>query len=67
MPFDHARLAALRAQAVLTQGELAQKAGVALLSVHKIETGQQQPRPAMIRKLARALDVKPSELMEVPS
>lgn len=63
MPFDRARLARLRALNVLTQRELAERAGVTLLSVHKIETGHQQPRPAMIRKLAKALGVKPAELM----
>jgi transcriptional regulator with XRE-family HTH domain len=64
MPFRRARLAQLRALNVLTQRELAERAGVTLLSVHKIETGQQEPRPATIRKLARALGVKPTDLME---
>jgi transcriptional regulator with XRE-family HTH domain len=63
MPFDQVRLARLREQAVLTQNELATKAGLSLLSVHKIETGQQQPRPATIRKLAHALEVRPRDLM----
>lgn len=64
VPFDHERLLTLRESQVLTQAELAQRAGISELSVHKIETGQQQPRPATIRKLARALKVKPAELME---
>ena len=49
---------------MLTQRELANLAGIAELSVHKIETGTQQPRPTTIRKLARALGVKPADLME---
>ena len=65
MPFDRVRLVHLREAAVLTQRELAQKAGVALLSVHKIERGTQEPRPATIRKLARALGVRPQDLVDV--
>lgn len=64
VPFDRERLQTLRERQVLTQAELAQKAGISELSVHKIETGQQQPRPATIRKLARALKVKAGDLME---
>lgn len=65
MPFDRARLVQLRTSAVLTQAELADKAGVALLSVHKIERGTQEPRPSTIRKLARALGVRPQDLVDV--
>jgi transcriptional regulator with XRE-family HTH domain len=64
MPFDRVKMHALRESRVLTQSELAELAGVSHLSVHKIETGQQQPRPATIRKLARALRVKPADLLE---
>lgn len=65
MPFDRARLQQLREQSVLTQAELASLAGISELSVHKIETGQQEPRPATIRKLARALKIKPADLIMV--
>ena len=64
MPFDPARLAALRERAVLTQKELAARAGVSQLAVHNIESGKSEPRPATIRKIARALGVKPQELLE---
>lgn len=63
MPFDRQRLLQLRQARVLTQAELATRAGVSELSVHKIETGQQEPRPATIRKLARALGVRPTDLV----
>ena len=66
MPFDRARFQYLREQSVLTQAELASRDGISELSVHKIETGQQEPRPATIRKLARALKIKPAELIAEP-
>ena len=65
MPFDRARLQQLREKHVLTQAELASRAGISELSVHKIETGQQEPRPCTIRKLARALKIKPADLILV--
>ena len=64
MPFDRARLARLRAQHVLTQKELGARAGLTELTISKIETGQQTPRPSTIRKLASALDVKPTDLID---
>jgi transcriptional regulator with XRE-family HTH domain len=57
------RLRTLRERAALTQRELGQRAGITQASIQKIETGQQEPHPTTIRKLARALRVKPAELM----
>ena len=65
MPFDRLALARLRERAVLTQKELAKRARISQISVHYIESGKQQPRPSTIRALARALGVRPSELMSV--
>jgi transcriptional regulator with XRE-family HTH domain len=57
------RLLAVRERQALTQDELAAKAGVSRQTVLKIEGGL-EPRPATVRKLAAALGVKPSDLME---
>ena len=57
------RLRYRREQAALTQQELADRARVTRLTVMLLQRGQQQPRPATTRKLARALKVKPAELM----
>ena len=65
MPFNRLLLAQLRERAVLTQKELARRARISHLSVHYIESGKQSPRPSTIRALARALGVKPGELMSV--
>ena len=56
------RLKELRERRVLTQSELAEKAGVRSATVTDIETGKHRPRPSTIRKLAKALSVGPEEL-----
>ena len=57
------RLRRIRERAALTQGELAEKAGLTRVSVVRIEGGQ-PARPSTTRRLARALGVKPGDLME---
>lgn len=52
----------LREDRLLTQAELAERAGVALSSLVRIENNQVDPRFSSIKKLARALDVEPKEL-----
>jgi transcriptional regulator with XRE-family HTH domain len=59
------RLRYFREQAALTQQELAERAGLTRLTVMLLEQGQQQPRPATTRKLARALKIRPADLMAV--
>jgi predicted transcriptional regulator len=57
------RLRPLRQRAALSQRDLANDAGVAETTIRRIEHGTLDPRPSTIRKLARALAVKPAELM----
>ena len=59
------RLEATRRRRVLTQNELAQSAGVALITVTRLENnaGSGSPRPETVRRLARALDVDPAWLL----
>ena len=52
----------LREDRLLTQAELAERAGIALSSLVRIENDQVEPRFSSIRKLARALDADPKEL-----
>ncbi len=58
------RVRTLRA---LTQVELAEKAGITPSTVVLIERNKSEPHMSTIRKLARALDVDPSELVRGPS
>jgi transcriptional regulator with XRE-family HTH domain len=52
----------LREDRLLTQAELAERAGIALSSLVRIENDQVNPRFSSIRKLARALDADPKAL-----
>jgi len=52
----------LREDRLLTQAELAERAGIALSSLVRIENDQVNPRFSSIRKLAGALDADPKEL-----
>lgn len=54
----------LRELALLSQRELAEKAGVTQATIAGIETGRTRPYPETLRKLATALDVPPSALAE---
>ncbi len=58
------RLRALRERKVLTQQELAEKAGITRATLSRLEAGAENPYPSTIRKLAAALDVEPQRLME---
>jgi transcriptional regulator with XRE-family HTH domain len=54
---------AMRENAVLSQGELAEKVGISQNALSAIETGRSRPRMSTIRKLAAALRVDPSQLV----
>ena len=57
------KLRQARQRRSLTQGELADLAGVAKQTIHRAEAGIGAPRPSVLRKIAAALDVEPSDLM----
>jgi transcriptional regulator with XRE-family HTH domain len=57
------RLQEWRTRRALSQQELADRAGTTKANISRIETGQQVPRPATIRKLAEALGIAPDELV----
>ena len=52
-----------RTRRLLTQEELAEKAGVSAATVVNIERDNQEPQFRTIRKLAKALDVDPTKLL----
>ena len=52
----------LREQRYMTQEQLASAAEVSSSTVHNAETGKRQPRPAILRRLARALEVAPGDI-----
>ena len=57
------RLRDLRKRALLTQKELADKSGVGVTTIIRIERNQVEPHGSTIRKLAEALEVEAQELV----
>ena len=60
----HLHLREWRRQRFLTVRALAEKAGVAYTTVVRAETGRHQPTMKTIRRLAKALGIKPEQLVE---
>jgi transcriptional regulator with XRE-family HTH domain len=58
------RLRRLRQREALTQDDLAQKAGLTTATVARAERNERQPHMTTLRKLADALGVHPSALIE---
>ena len=58
------KLKEVRIRRLLTQEELAEKAGLSPSTVVNIERNQTEPHFRTIRELGRALDVDPVELLE---
>jgi transcriptional regulator with XRE-family HTH domain len=57
------RLRELRERRILSQGELAERAGLSRCAVNRLERPDgPMPRPSTARRLAAALDVEPSQL-----
>ena len=63
MEVDVQKLKSLREESVLSQRELARKAGLTHTTVWRLENGYKEARPGTIRKVARALGVDPAELV----
>jgi transcriptional regulator with XRE-family HTH domain len=53
-----------RVKRFMTQEELARKADISLRQVVRIERNEVEPRFSTIRKLAEALGIEPSELVD---
>ena len=54
----------IRKRRLLTQEQLADKAGVGVNTIIRIERNQVEPHSRTIRKLAAALGVSPADLIE---
>ncbi len=57
-------LALLRRRRVLTQRQLAERAGITHATVVALEKGRGRPQATTMRKVAAALDVEPSDVAE---
>jgi transcriptional regulator with XRE-family HTH domain len=58
------RLKNLRTRRALTQQELAERAGISTNALNRLELDKAEPHMSTLRKLARALDIDPTELVE---
>mgnify|MGYP002066912900 CR=1 FL=1 len=58
------RLKQLRAERGLTQAVLAQRAGLTLSYIGRIEIGRHDPRLSTLRKLAKALKVTVADIVK---
>ena len=62
---DGEKLRTVRDERLLSQRELAEKAALSPTTILKLEAGRvADPHPRTVRKLARALDVEPSKILE---
>jgi transcriptional regulator with XRE-family HTH domain len=57
------KLREIRTRRLLTQDELAEKAGVSQSTIANIERDNAEPQFRTIRKLAKALDIEPTDLL----
>ncbi|HVF02111.1 MAG TPA: helix-turn-helix transcriptional regulator [Rubrobacteraceae bacterium] len=57
------RLKNLRIRRALTQRELAERAGISTNALNRLELDKAEPHMSTLRKLARALDIDPTELV----
>ena len=57
------KLREIRTRRLLTQDELAGKAGVSQSTIANIERDNAEPQFRTIRKLAKALDIEPTDLL----
>jgi transcriptional regulator with XRE-family HTH domain len=60
---DRAELQRRRIEAGMSKTALAERAGVSVPTVCRIESGERRPSPALLVALARALDCGPADLM----
>ncbi|MFC1957469.1 helix-turn-helix transcriptional regulator [Chloroflexota bacterium] len=56
------KLRVLRERLFITQTELAEAAGISLVTLNRLENNKQKPSFKTIRKLAKALGVEPGEI-----
>jgi transcriptional regulator with XRE-family HTH domain len=58
------RLREARERLGLTQEEVAQRSGVHATEVSRMEAGKRDPKISTLRRLAKAVEVKPGQLLD---
>jgi transcriptional regulator with XRE-family HTH domain len=62
--FIGTKLNQLRTREALTQRDLSERTGLTVAAISRIEQNQVEPRLSTVRRLAEALGVHPSQLIE---
>jgi len=57
------RIREIRKERGMSQTELAEKAGISLITISRIERGERDPHLTTLLRIARGLDVRLSELL----
>ena len=63
-PSQNRAVLCLRKRKLLTQVQLAERSGVGVATIIRVERNQVEPRESTIRQLAEALGVEPEELVK---
>jgi transcriptional regulator with XRE-family HTH domain len=58
------RLREARERLGLTQEEVAQRSGVHATEISRMEAGKRDPKISTLRRLAKAVEVKPGQLLD---
>lgn len=64
MKVDGVKIREIRANRVLSMRDLEERSGVSYNTIWRLETGKTEAHPRTIRRLADALEVEPSDLLE---
>jgi transcriptional regulator with XRE-family HTH domain len=65
--FTATKTRAVRVDQLLTQVELAKRAGITVATLSRLERGDQRPHFSTLRKVAKALGVKATDLIDRPN
>lgn len=64
MKIDKQKLDVAMGNACLTLDAVSKKTGVSITTLTRIRSGQQEPRPVTVGKIAKVLDVKVEDLVD---
>jgi transcriptional regulator with XRE-family HTH domain len=63
MRVDGSKLRRERERRLMTLQDVSEKSGVAIATLSRIENGLQQPRIPTVRRLAKALEIDPEDVL----
>lgn len=64
MKLSNSKLQLIVAEQCLTWKELCERAGIDISTIKKVRTGERNPKPSTIGKIAKALNVSVQDIIE---